>query len=670
MYRTRSAATPVRAAFTPDGRLLALIADGEEDALPLAFLEVEEGQPLPTRDQIVETLGALDAEQLQAVIDAAVAEGQAIGSSDDPITPEVLSRINALADSREVAEERLEAIAHEAEEAQAARDAALARLAPRAEDGPEGDEEDGEGTGDGTDSEGEGEGTPEGSQPAPEAVAASSGQPARRRQVQAAGRPGAVPSGGASTRSRQTNPAGAPPAGFVAPRATATLVASAGNQRAGLETGQAITSAEQLGEAINVRRHALRNTTGGDGEPVPVASLRTSYPPERFLTDDDPAANTRLIDAAVDPEVLVASATAAAAGGAIVAAGGLCAPLNLDYDVPVLGSVARPVQASLTNFGVQGQGGGGVRWRQHVSFGDFAGATGIWTIADDEAVTGDPDTEPKVKPCLDVECPDDAEAYVSAVTLCMTFSNMTARFDPQATAANVQAAQIAHARLGENRLLTQIAALSTTLTAPAVVSAIRDELLATDRLISAYRNFYRLDEALALRAVKPIWWRDAIRSDLLLGAGMGTDTDDLVQAFAVANATINAWFAARNINITWHLDGRPATTQAGTSPNFTEVTMANQFYAAFQDNRPVPDWPATVETLLWREGDMLHLDGGSMDLGVVRDSTLNQVNRYKQFSETFEGVAHRGVEAVRLVSQLQPTGMTAGTADTAAILAA
>jgi hypothetical protein len=59
-----------------------------------------------------------------------------------------------------------------------------------------------------------------------------------------------------------------------------------------------------------------------------------------------------------------------------------------------------------------------------------------------------------------------------------------------------------------------------------------------------------------------------------------------------------------------------------------------------------------------------------MDFGVMRDSSLNQVNRYKQFSETFEGVAHRGVEAFRVVSPINPNGMTAGTADTAAILAA
>lgn len=664
--RSASPASRSRALFGDRGELLALVADGDDETegTPLAFLDVEEGQPLPTRDQITEALNGLDADQLAEVIDAAVAEGQAIGSSDDPITPDVLARINALADAREVAEERVAAIALEAEEAQRQRDEALARLAPRSEGDAEGE---GEGEGEeGAEGEAEGEGAEAEAQPAP--VAASAGTPGRRRQVSAVTRPGSVPSGStASGRARGGAPAGTP-AGFVAPRATTALVAAAGNQRAGLEVGQAITTAEQLGEAINVRRHALRNVSGGDGENVPVVSLRTSYPAERFL-GEDAAANTRLIDATAEQSVLVASAQAAAANGAIVAAGGLCAPLNIDYDVPVLGSVARPVRDALTNFGVQGQGGGGIKWRQHISFGDFAGATGIWTIADDAAVTGDPETEPKVKPCIDVECPDDAEAYVEAITLCMTFSNMTARFDPQATAANVAAAQVAHARLTENRLLTQIAALSTTLTAGVVVSAVRDELLATDRMIAAFRNFYRLDEAIALRAVKPIWWRDAIRADLLLGAGVGSGTD-IREAFAVANATINAWFAARNINITWHLDGRPATVGAGVQPAATEVTMAKQFYDAFVDNGPVPEFPAQVETLLWREGDMLHLDGGSMDLGVVRDSSLNQVNRYKQFSETFEGVAHRGVEAVRLVTDLLPTGMTAGTADTAAILAA
>jgi hypothetical protein len=182
--------------------------------------------------------------------------------------------------------------------------------------------------------------------------------------------------------------------------------------------------------------------------------------------------------------------------------------------VPVIGSAARPVRDALTNMGADR---GGIRWRQHLSFGDFAGATGVWTLDMDEAVgTGTP---PAPKPCLDVECPGDAEAYVEAVTFCMTFSNVTSRFDAESTAANLQAAQIAHARFAENRLMTQIAALSTTLTAPTVVSAIRDFLLTLDRLFAAHRNFYRLEDTEAFRIVLPRWFRDALRADLLLGAG-------------------------------------------------------------------------------------------------------------------------------------------------------
>jgi hypothetical protein len=51
----------------------------------------------------------------------------------------------------------------------------------------------------------------------------------------------------------------------------------------------------------------------------------------------------------------------------------------------------------------------------------------------------------------------------------------------------------------------------------------------------------------------------------------------------------------------------------------------------------------------------------------VRDSTLNARNRYRQFSGEFEGAAFRGIESLRLVMTVQPTGQTAGTADLSAI---
>ena len=54
---------------------------------------------------------------------------------------------------------------------------------------------------------------------------------------------------------------------------------------------------------------------------------------------------------------------------------------------------------------------------------------------------------------------------------------------------------------------------------------------------------------------------------------------------------------------------------------------------------------------LFPEGTFLHLDGGSLELGIVRDSTLNSTNDYQVFGETFENVARIGpTQAARWAS--------------------
>jgi hypothetical protein len=261
-----------------------------------------------------------------------------------------------------------------------------------------------------------------------------------------------------------------------------------------------------------------------------------------------------------------------------------------------------------------------------------------------------------------VLCPDEAEAYVEAITLCLKFRNVSARFDPEGTAANIAAAQIAHARVAENRLLAQIGALSTTVTGGEVLGALRDVLTFLDQLLAQYRSFYRLDDAIALRCVLPAWVRNLLRADLTRGMA------DELEAVAVADARIAGWFQTRGVNVTWHLDGLPArAAAAGVIPT---GGIPAQAYGAFTPAGAVAAFPTTIEANLWVEGDMLHLDGGTLDLGVVRDSTLNTRNEYKTFSESWEGVAHRGVEAIRGVVTTRPLGMVSGTRDTAAILAA
>jgi hypothetical protein len=633
-------AARTRARWGARGELLALVADADPD--PLAFLDVPEGQPALTGEQVTEHVASLDADGLQALVDAARAEAEQIDPAT--VTSEDVDRINLLGDAVDAATGRQEQIAAEESERQQAAQDALARLR-RPDDNAEGED----------DGEHEQEEQEEQQEETPEPVAASAPRRLGRRTT-ALPRPGA-PGMGSGT----TNPGNRPPA-FTLPRATNTLVAAAGLDSIGLSTGQSIETRHQLGEAFETRLDSIRrgHGSGADGEHLTVATVRTAYPTERTLRQSTVDTNTANVRAATEQATLVAAGQHVAATGALVAAGGLCAPIEQLYDVPVVGSSARPVRDALATFGADR---GGVRWREHVSFGDFAGAVGFWTM-DMDAAQGDANSgnNPTPKPCLAVECPGEAEAYVEAITLCLLFSNVSARFDPEGTAANISAAQIAHARIAENRLLAQIAALSTTITGGEVLGTSRDLLAFLDQLLAQYRSFYRLDAGIALRMVLPQWVQNALLVDLTRSFG-STEAPEML---AVSAAAINGWFQRRGVNVTWHLDGLPARTAAAG----VEVTTAAQAYGAFTQAGAVAPFPAQIETLLWVEGDMLHLDGGTLDLGVVRDSTLNQTNQYKTFSETWEGVAHRGVEAIRGVVTTRPLGMSAGTADTAAILAA
>jgi hypothetical protein len=62
---------------------------------------------------------------------------------------------------------------------------------------------------------------------------------------------------------------------------------------------------------------------------------------------------------------------------------------------------------------------------------------------------------------------------------------------------------------------------------------------------------------------------------------------------------------------------------------------------------------------MWHPGAHLFLDGGTLDLGIVRDSTLNSTNDYQQFMETFEGHAFIGVESLWVEQDICPSGTQA-----------
>lgn len=415
----------------------------------------------------------------------------------------------------------------------------------------------------------------------------------------------------------------------------------------GVEVGAQFDGAEALMRSFHERIRTTMSRgkpSANGGDRYEVATLRAEYPEERFLVaSGDPMANFNKINAAVDE----ARSWSAADNANALTAAGLCAPLEVLYDISVIGDTPRPVRDALVRFQVDR---GGITYRQPMEGATATGGIGNWTEANDLA-------DPLVpKTCVEIACPGLSEAQIEAIYQCLTFSNMTTRFDPEFMAAVIAAQNVAHARFAENKLLTQLTTGSKAVYSTQLLGAVRDTLVTLDKMIAYFRNYHRLADETTLRFILPLWARYLMRADLtrqMVGDGLET-----LQA---SDALITQWFTARNVNVTWHLDGIDPADITLPDP---DVVVPAQFYSLLATGSAVPGFPNAISGLLFREGDWMFLDGGTLDLGTVRDSTLNGQNRFQTFSESFEGSAFRGIESFQVVIQTNPIGGSAATINT------
>lgn len=408
-----------------------------------------------------------------------------------------------------------------------------------------------------------------------------------------------------------------------APKASAPVVITAGADLPGITAGSELSSFSDVAQALLSRKHGMGRTSGGDGEQHTVATFSTTFPDNRTLKSNDIEGNRLKINNVVSPE-------------AIVAAGGLTAPVETSYDIFELGETSvRPVRDALAVFGADR---GGLRFMTPPLLTDLEGAVSLWTMKDDiDAST--PEGPNPVKPCLRVAAGVEVTVYTDAIPLCLTFGNLGARAYPELVERHTQLGMVQHARYAETRLLTRIGALSTQVTAGAELGAARDIFVQIEQAASAYRSRYRLSPDAPLRTIFPEWFKNALRADLTKQLpGDGRDG-----TFNLAESEINKWFATRKINVSWHLDGE-----------------TGQIFGTQADGALL-GFPTDVIWYLFSEGTFVFLDGGTLDLGLVRDSTLNGTNDYKIFLETFEGVAKVGVESLRVKSTLKIKGSASST---------
>lgn len=423
-----------------------------------------------------------------------------------------------------------------------------------------------------------------------------------------------------------------------------TLTITAGADVPGVTAGTPLKDTLEVAEAFQKRLHSLRHVHGGDGEQHIVASFHQEFPEDRFLTTSDSLENTHRIQSVTSQE-------------AIVAAAGICLPLETRYDLGCdVGVTDRPVRDSLARFGADR---GGIRFFSAPTLAQespaFADATGFWrgdgsdpnsgtwhTYGPDRTTQTSPADQ---KPCLEMNCVAENTAYIEAITLCLTFNNLTARTFPELIKRQNELALVAHARVAENALLAQIEAGSTAVTAQAqVVGATREILNLFERASAAYRFKHRIGNT-PLRAIIPSWVRNLLRADLVLQM-----PGDGLELFDIAESRIDAWFRSRGINVTWHIDGvGPAAVDADGAGSGVALEFV---------------FPDAIEFALFAEGTWLFLDGGTLDLGVIRDSSLVATNQYKQFVESFEGVANIGCDSFWVTANYEPCGSAADLVET------
>ncbi len=419
-----------------------------------------------------------------------------------------------------------------------------------------------------------------------------------------------------------------------APSGGVALVAAGGltDTRAGATirdldayAGVVIKEAKRIGRPA---KHAR-----GTEERYMMARADFQFDDALVLKADDPVGNTKKIR-----EIIPQSVPGMPGSQALVASGGLCAPLTPIYTMPNFASEARPVRDALPSFQADR---GGVNVPTATIIGDIT--TAITVITEEEDAQGGTFA---TKSCQDLTCPAYTETAVTIISHCREYGNLLARSWPEKVAHENALTMAAHARSAEGYLLAGIKALSVNVTNGA--ETLGALIYLVDGIVKSsfgIRGRLRMDPNSRFRVLMPFY-----ATELLLLDTIQTQFDRFK-----SREDITRYLAGFGINITYYLDT-------------ADVNTNSQLPDSAQTAAAIDGLPDKVEWAIFPEGAFIHVDGGSLELGLVRDSTLNSTNDFQFFGETFENVARLAPAqaAYWIITDWCPTGQfpPAGTART------
>lgn len=374
---------------------------------------------------------------------------------------------------------------------------------------------------------------------------------------------------GAADRNRPRERATGKPTGF-------NIVASSDTPK--VSTGSHLDM-DGLDYAISQRARAMGVASSGRGDKAVVASIE-KVNPENDVRD---LTNRSEIKAAWDAAHNVEN---------MVASGGWCGPAENIYDF-ACDFEAMPDEIDLPTMTT---GRSGVNVPDALLLGDVMGQPGIgeqWTNADD--IAADPDDPLTLKVCFSVPCPDWDETTLEAIYTCVKAGNLADRSFPEGTARTRDLALTGHAHRLNAAKLTKMEAAAVTAGAVdlADLSSAEAILAGVEFVIARSRDVFFMAADQVLEVVLPRWTKSVIRRDLARRAGVEFDQVD--------DSMIRTFFSEIGARVQFVTDWHPLVIGDVAYPT-SVVAMV---------------YPAAAFTLL---------DGGSLDIAVLRDSVLNSTN--------------------------------------------
>lgn len=355
------------------------------------------------------------------------------------------------------------------------------------------------------------------------------------------------------------------------------IVASSDIQ--GVSTGSHLNML-QLDDALMRRARAMGVSRSGRGDKALVASIEKTSP----VNDVRGVTNKG--------DILTAWSDAHNVQ-ALVASGGWCGPSENIYDF-ACDFEAMPDEVDLPTLTTDRAG---VNVPDALLLGDVMGEDGIgmtWTEADDIAAADPLEDPPVVKVCFKVPCPDWDETRLEAFYTCVQAGNLADRSFPEGTARTRDLALLGHAHRLNAAKLTKMEAQATAV-APILtdLTAAEAVLAGVEFTIARSRDAFFMSDDQILEVVLPRWVRHAIRRDLARRNGVEfqqVSNDEIKQHFADIGARVQ--FVTN-----WHMLAANATS-----------------------------YPNSVLALVYPAGAFTLLDGGTLDIAVIRDSVLNATN--------------------------------------------